>query len=108
MVKWIQDILLRGLTLQLSPGSSPYPQASLTLSFPWPQRAHLQSSVGDYPKSLHLRYAVIAFVQIHVQRPGLQDVLLAFPGRKRLRLHPDQFKEVQHGLGKKEAEEVMV
>ena len=50
--------------------------------------AHLQSSVGDYPKSLHLRCAVIAFVQIHVQRPGIQDVLLAFPAVEGLALRP--------------------
>jgi hypothetical protein len=50
--------------------------------------AHLQSSVGDYPKILHLFGAVIALVQIHVQRPGIQDVLLAFPAVEGLALRP--------------------
>ena len=47
-----------------------------------------QSSVGDYLKSLHLVGAVIAFVQIHVQRPGIQDVLLAFSAVEGLALRP--------------------
>ena len=47
-----------------------------------------QSSVGDYPKSLHLVGAVIPLIQIHVQRSGIQDILLAFPAVEGLALRP--------------------
>ena len=43
-----------------------------------------------------------------LQHAGICYVLLALPGREGLRLHPHQFEEVQHPLGKKEAEVVLV
>ena len=39
-------------------------------------------------KSPHLVSAVIALVQIHVQRSGIQDLLLAFPAVEGLALRP--------------------
>ena len=53
-------------------------------------------------------WAVIAFVQIHVQRPGIQDVLLAFPAVDGLGLHPYGFQEVQEAFRKEESQEMLV
>ena len=50
--------------------------------------AQLQSSVGDYPKILHLVGAVVTLIKVHVKHPGIQDVLLAFPAVEGLALRP--------------------
>ena len=52
---------------------------------------------------LYFPWAVIAFVQIHVQRPGIQDILLAFPAVEGLALRPYQLKEVQNAFRHEEA-----
>ena len=52
----------------------------------------IRETVGA--KILHLVSAVIAFVQIHVQRPGIQDLLLAFPAVEGLGLRPHQLEKV--------------
>ena len=44
--------------------------------------------MGGYPKILHLVGAVVTLIQIHVQRSGIQDVLLAFPAVEGLALRP--------------------
>lgn len=52
--------------------------------------------------------AAVSLIKVDVQHAGICYVLLALPGRERLRLHPHQFEEVQHPLRKKEAEVVLV
>ncbi len=52
--------------------------------------------------------AAVSLIKVDVQHAGICYVLLALPGREGLRLHPHQFEEVQHPLGKKEAEVVLV
>ena len=66
----------------------------------------LREPIGT--KILHPFGADIAFVQIHVEHRSIDDVFFTLAGVQGLFLHLDQFKEVQHALGKKDAEEVLV